>query len=150
GALRGEGMTVRPAGSQGRRVVVLGGTSEIALAIVRALQERQSREVVLAGRDEPSLDSAAEGLRAAGCPRVVTTLVDALAPAAHAGAVGAAFDALGGADIVILAVGVLGERGGMPDDIPGAVAVLQANMVGAGSLLLQAVSRLHENGGGQV
>lgn len=141
---------MRPAGSQGRRVLVLGGTSEIALAIVRALQKRESREVVLAGRDEPALDAAAEGLRVAGCPRVVTTLVDALAPATHAGAVDAAFDALGGADIVILAVGVLGERGGMPDDLPGAAAVLQTNVVGAGSLLLHALSRLREDGGGQV
>ena len=53
-----------------------------------------------------------------------------------------AFERLGGADIVILAVGLLGERGGLPDDLPGALEVLRVNLVGAGSLLLAAARRL--------
>jgi len=141
-------MTALGAGSAGRRVLVLGGTSEIALAIVRELQRREAREVLLAGRDGPALAHAAEALRDAGCARVLTASVDALAPETHAGALAAAFDELGGADIVILAVGVLGERGGMPGDIAGAVGVLQTNMVGAGSLLLHAAARLRDAGRG--
>ena len=39
------------AGSAGRRVLVLGGTSEIAVAIVRELQSRAPREIALVGRD---------------------------------------------------------------------------------------------------
>ncbi len=103
------------AGSAGRRVVVLGGTSEIALAIVGELQGRAPREVALVGRDHDALARAAEDLTAAGCPRVLTFELDALDVDRHEQVLGEAFDALGGADIVILAVGVLGERGGLPD-----------------------------------
>ena len=41
---------------------MLGGTSEIALAIVRELQRRESREVALVGRDSGALERAAEDL----------------------------------------------------------------------------------------
>jgi len=138
------------AGSSGRRVIVLGGTSEIALEIVRALQSRAPREVALLGRDAVGLARAAQELQAAGCPRVITLELDALQGDRHGEILGEAFDRLGGADIVILAVGVLGERGGMPADIARAVEVLQVNMVGAGSLLLHAAERLRDGGGGAL
>jgi NAD(P)-dependent dehydrogenase (short-subunit alcohol dehydrogenase family) len=89
---------------------VLGGTSEIALAIVGELQRRAPREVVLVGRDGDALAGAAADLRAAGCPRASTLALEALDTGRHAQLVEQAFAELGGADIVILAVGVLGER----------------------------------------
>ena len=61
-----------------------------------------------------------------------------------------AFERLGGVDIVVLAVGVLGDRGGMPEDIDGAVDAMDVNFVGAGSLLLRAARALRERGGGQI
>jgi decaprenylphospho-beta-D-erythro-pentofuranosid-2-ulose 2-reductase len=137
-------------GSGGRRVIVLGGTSEIALAIVGELQRRAPREVVLVGRDEDALAGAAADLRAAGCPHASTVALEALDAGRHAQLVDQAFGELGGADIVILAVGVLGERGGLPADIAGAVEVLQVNVVGAGSLLLHAASRLRDGRGGAL
>jgi decaprenylphospho-beta-D-erythro-pentofuranosid-2-ulose 2-reductase len=57
---------------------------------------------------------------------------------------------LGGADIVLLAVGQLGERGGMPADIPAAVELLGVNAVGAGSLLLHAAQIVRAGGGGAI
>jgi decaprenylphospho-beta-D-erythro-pentofuranosid-2-ulose 2-reductase len=51
---------------------------------------------------------------------------------------------------VLLAVGVLGERGGLPEDMGGALEVLQVNVVGAGSLLMQAAKGLREAGGGAL
>jgi decaprenylphospho-beta-D-erythro-pentofuranosid-2-ulose 2-reductase len=138
------------AGSAGRRVIVLGGSSEIALAIVRELQSRAPREVALVGRDPDRLAQAAEGLRADGCPRAITLELDARQTDRHAGIVGEAFDQLGGGDIVILAVGVLGERGGLPADPAAAVEVLQVNIVGAGSLLIHIARRLHDGGGGAL
>ena len=51
---------------------------------------------------------------------------------------------------MILAVGVLGERGGLPDDTSGALDVLQVNMVGAGSLLIHSARRLREQGAGTL
>jgi len=138
------------AGSAGRRVLVLGGTSEIALAIVRELQGRAPREVALVGRDPDALARAAEELTGAGCERALTFELDALDLERHEQVIGEAFDELGGADIVILAVGVLGERGGLPDDASGALEVLQVNMVGAGSLLIGSARRLREQGAGTL
>jgi decaprenylphospho-beta-D-erythro-pentofuranosid-2-ulose 2-reductase len=136
--------------SAGRRVIVLGGTSEIALEIVRELQRRGPREVALVGRDPEALARAAQAVQSDGAPAAVTVQVDALQTDRHAEAVGEAFERLGGADIVILAVGVLGERGGMPSDVAGALQVLEVNAVGAGSLLIQAARRLREAGGGAL
>ena len=136
--------------SSGRRVVVLGGTSEIALAIVRQLQRGAPREVALLGRDRAALSSCAQELRTMGCPRVVELELDALETDRHAECVERAFMELGGADIVVLAVGVLGERGGLPQDVAGAVEVMQVNLVGAGSLLIHAARRLREQGGGTI
>jgi len=138
------------AGSGGRRVIALGGYSEIALATMQELQVHGPREVVLVGRNRDALARAAEDLRLAGSPRVVTLELDAQDTQRHAEVVDAAFDALGGADIVILAVGVLGERGGLPRDVPGAVGVLLTNVVAAGSLLMHAARRLRDGGGGAL
>jgi decaprenylphospho-beta-D-erythro-pentofuranosid-2-ulose 2-reductase len=137
-------------GSGGRRVIVLGGSSEIAAAIVAELQRRSPREVALLGRDPGALEQRAEQMRAAGCPRVVTLELDALDFDRHEDALSSAIEQLGGVDLIVLAVGELGERGGLPEDLVAAVGVLQVNMTGAGSLLLHAARALRERGGGTV
>jgi decaprenylphospho-beta-D-erythro-pentofuranosid-2-ulose 2-reductase len=131
-------------------VVVVGGTSEIALAIVRELQGSAPREVVLIGRDPGGLQRAVEGLIAAGCPSVSALELDALQTESHEQIIEEAFNRLGGVDIAILAVGVLGERGGLPDDVGGAIEILKVNVVGAGSLLIQLARRLRDGGGGSL
>ncbi|HWY17335.1 MAG TPA: SDR family NAD(P)-dependent oxidoreductase [Solirubrobacteraceae bacterium] len=138
------------AGSAGRRVIVLGGTSEIALAIVGELQRQAPREVVLAGRNPAALSAAADDLRAAGCPRVGTLVLDALDVGRHGEALAQAFGELDGADIVILAAGVLGERGGLPADVTDALQTMRVDFVGAGSLLIHAARRLREQGSGTI
>jgi len=148
--VRGIRVSGARAGSAGRRVIVLGGSSEIALAIVRELQRRAPREVVLAGRDPSALRGAAEELGAAGCARVSTLELDALDTDRHAQSIERAFGELRGADIVILAVGVLGQRGGLPTDVAGAIEVMRVNMVGAGSLLIHAARCLRDGGGGAL
>jgi len=141
---------MKDGGAAGRRVVVLGGTSEIALACVRELQRRAPREVALIGRDVGALGGAAEGLRAAGVARVIELQLDAMDLGRHGEVIEHAFAELGGADVVIVAVGVLGERGAMPTDIGAAVEVLQVNAVGAGSLLMHAADLLVKGGGGEL
>jgi decaprenylphospho-beta-D-erythro-pentofuranosid-2-ulose 2-reductase len=137
-------------GAGGRRVLVLGGSSEIALAIVGELQSRSPREVALVGRDRAALGAAAAKLSAAGCPRVITVELDALDLDRHQQVLEQTFHELGGADIVVLAVGLLGERGGLPADIAAATEVLQVNLMGAGSLLMHAAKRMREDGGGTI
>lgn len=135
----------------GRGVLVLGGASEIALAIVRGLQARASREVVLVGRDPARLGEAADGLRAAGCAPVSTLELDATDTARHEQVVARAFaEGHGGIDVAIVAVGVLGERGALPDDLGGATRTLQVNLVGAGSLLMCVARHMRAQGHGAI
>jgi decaprenylphospho-beta-D-erythro-pentofuranosid-2-ulose 2-reductase len=131
-------------------VLLLGGTSEIGLAIVRELHARSPREVQLVGRDGGALSDAAAALTACGCPRVLTHELDAMALGEHEAGIRRAISELGGADIVILAVGVLGERGGLPANVLAATEVLEVNLVGAGSLLMHAARCLSDGGGGSI
>jgi decaprenylphospho-beta-D-erythro-pentofuranosid-2-ulose 2-reductase len=139
------------AGVQRSRVVVLGGTSEIAEAIVRELAAGQACEVALAGRDEAGLRKVSERLLTAGCASArVLGGMDASAVASHRAIVARAFELLGGVDLVILAVGVLGERGGLPEDIGAALDVLEVNALGSSSLVMESARALSERGGGTM
>jgi decaprenylphospho-beta-D-erythro-pentofuranosid-2-ulose 2-reductase len=131
-------------------VIVAGGTSEIAMAIVRELQGRAPRQVALLGRSTDALERAADSLQTPGSARATVLELDARRADDHAQVVEEAVRRLGGVDIAIVAVGVLGERGGMPSDIDAAVELLQVNVVGAGSLLLQLARALREGGGGTL
>jgi decaprenylphospho-beta-D-erythro-pentofuranosid-2-ulose 2-reductase len=133
-----------------RRLIVLGGTSEIALAIVRSLAEHEPVSVALLGRDADGMAKAAEQLTSAGAAEAVCVELDALNRDRHAAALAEAADQLGGVDVVILAVGVLGERGGLPEDISASLEVLEVNVVGAGSLLMHAAKLLQAAGGGTL
>ncbi len=132
------------------RVLVLGGTSEIAGAIVRELAGSGPCEAVLAGRDPEALDAAARGLRESGCARVETLALEARETASHRETIARGVEVLGEVDIVILAVGLLGERGGLPQDVAGAVEVLEVNVAGAGSLLLESARALASQGRGTL
>jgi decaprenylphospho-beta-D-erythro-pentofuranosid-2-ulose 2-reductase len=137
-----------PVARLGRRVLVLGGSSQIALAIVRELAARAPREAALLGRDRRRLERAAAELRqAGGCERVLTGELDALRTEDHEQALARAIDGLGGVDVAILALGVLG-RG--PDPVDGALDVLRVNLVGCASLLLRVAGRLRDQGGGSL
>lgn len=138
-----------------RRVLVLGGTSEIAAAIVRELAAGDPCEVALAGRDEQGLHDVAQQLRGAGCTRVQTLPLEASAPDTHRAAIAHGIELLGGGvDLVLLAVGLLGERGGWgggdPVNVRGAVEVLEVNVLGAGSLLLESARALRAQRGGTI
>ncbi|MHB8533400.1 MAG: SDR family NAD(P)-dependent oxidoreductase [Solirubrobacteraceae bacterium] len=135
---------------EARRVLVLGGTSELAAAMLTALEPEPAREIVLAGRDEAALERVAARLRAEGRGSARTLLLDAADTAAHGRALADCFRDSGGFDLAILAVGVLGERGGLPGDIDGAVELLSVNTVGAGSLLMHTAALMRERRGGTI
>lgn len=136
---------------RGRRALLIGGTSEIGLAIIDGLLAKGPLEVVLLGRDSASMSAAAERLKEQGCARVeVIDGLSASAPERHNDLMRASFAALGGVDVAVLAVGVLTPPGGLPADIPAAVESLDVNVRGAGSLLMEACSSMRDQGGGSV
>jgi decaprenylphospho-beta-D-erythro-pentofuranosid-2-ulose 2-reductase len=128
-----------------KRILLLGGTSEIGLAIVRDISRRGSVAATLLGRDKTALESAADGLVRAGCDRVEVGELDALAPAGHGAAIDAVF-AGGPFDIVVLAIGVLGVERGLDGDVHDAVEVMAVNFVGCGSLMLHALKAMAGGG----
>jgi decaprenylphospho-beta-D-erythro-pentofuranosid-2-ulose 2-reductase len=131
-------------------VLLIGGTSEIGLAIVAQLARKGALEALLLGRSPAALQRAADQLRDAGCARVDTIAgLDAADPESHEGVLERAFAELGGVDIAILATGVLGaQREGLPEDLPAALTLLQINFTGSASLLMRLAARLREQRGG--
>ncbi|MDH6698893.1 decaprenylphospho-beta-D-erythro-pentofuranosid-2-ulose 2-reductase [Streptomyces griseoviridis] len=129
-------------------LLVLGGTSEIALATARRLIARRTRTVWLAGRPSPALDRAAAELRGLGA-EVRTVAFDALEPEAHETALGKVF-AEGDIDLVLLAFGVLGDQARDERDPASAVRVAQTNYTGAVSACLVAARALQAQGHGSL
>lgn len=130
-------------------VLVLGGSSEIALATVRALPRGRLRRVVLAGRPSAARDEAAASLTQAGIAGVETVDFDAADTASHAAVIDAVFDA-GDIDVTLLAFGVLGDQAEAEADPDAAVAVATVNYTGAVSVGLRVAARLRRQGHGTL
>jgi decaprenylphospho-beta-D-erythro-pentofuranosid-2-ulose 2-reductase len=131
-------------------VLLLGGGSEIGLAITRQLVGRRARTVVLAGRDPAALKPAADELRQLGAATVDVLSFDALDPGGHDAFVDDTFARHGDFDLVILAFGVLGDQEEDERDTEAALAVLRTNFVGAVSVALPVARRLRTQGHGTL
>ena len=130
-------------------VAVLGGTSEIALAITTQLAAGRARRVLLAGRDEVALADARTQVLAAGATDVVTLALDAADTTTHDVTVAQLF-AGGDVDVVLLAFGLLGDQAEAEADPDRAVEVASVNYVGALSLGLRVANRLKAQGHGAL
>jgi len=132
------------AGSE-RRVLLIGGTSEIGLAIVRRLAADGPVKPFLLGRDPARLAASASAW-----PGAEYEVVDADAVETHEAAIGRAFERGGGFDVVVVAVGSLGAQSGLDADRGEALEVLRVNFLGAGSLMLAALEGLRRQGRGTL
>ena len=132
-------------------VLLIGGTSEIGLAIVRALPSDRLQRVVLAGRPSDRLDSAAADLarELPGGVAVETAGFDADEPSTHRAELQAIL-AGGDIDVVIVAFGLLGDQTAINADPSEALALIQTNFVGGASALLQTADLLKEQGRGSI
>ncbi|KAB1988650.1 decaprenylphospho-beta-D-erythro-pentofuranosid-2-ulose 2-reductase [Streptomyces triticiradicis] len=129
-------------------LLVLGGTSEIALATARRLITRRTRAVWLAGRPTPALEEAAERLRGLGA-EVRTVAFDALDPESHEAVLGKVF-AEGDIDMVLMAFGVLGDQAVDEKEPVAAARVAQTNYTGAVSSGLVCARALQTQGHGSL
>lgn len=129
-------------------VLVLGGTSEIALATVRRLARDRCRRVVLAVRDPEAAAPVADALRAEGLDEVHLIAFDARDPAGHTAVIEEAAGLLGDLDLVLSAFGVLGDQAAFDADPASAAEAVGVNMAGAVSSGLAAANRLREQGHG--
>jgi decaprenylphospho-beta-D-erythro-pentofuranosid-2-ulose 2-reductase len=106
------------------RILLLGGTSEIGLAILAALRAPSDARVLLAGRDEAGRDEARIAAAAKELPFTCTTVAfDALALDSHQALIDQVF-ADGPVDLVIAATGIL-----TPQEQVDADPILGARMI---------------------
>ncbi len=134
----------------GRRVLLVGGSSEIGLAIVRRLAADGPLTACLFGRDRPRLEAAQHLLGEEGVSVSGIVVADAEDYDSHERAVAEAFESTGGVDIVVVAVGRLGGQVGLDADVGDSLDVMRVTFLGAGSLMLHCLRRLRDQGGGSL
>jgi decaprenylphospho-beta-D-erythro-pentofuranosid-2-ulose 2-reductase len=131
-------------------VLVLGGGSDLGLAIARELVGRRARTVVLAGRDPERLAAGAAALRSAGATRVETQAFDAIDFDTHPKFVDDVFALVGDIDLVVIAFGVLGDAEVAERDSHAALEIVQTNYTGVVSVSIPLAQRLQAQGHGTL
>lgn len=127
-------------------LLLLGGASELGLAVVRALPRQPGSRVVLAGRAAPQPLPEVAGSSvtwldwdAAGDPSRGAAVVDAAATAVG-----------GDLDVVVAAAGILGDQARALADPAHAAQILTVNLTGLAAALLPAAARLRAQGHGTL
>ena len=127
------------------RVLLLGGTSEIGLSILSALNLGPDDEVILAGRDTQRLEDAGKTLE-----RPVTAVrYDATETGTHQ-AFAARLCAGGVPDLVIAAAGLLVPREQAERDVRLAAAMIETNFTGHVTTLLALGEAMRGRGRGTI
>ena len=129
-------------------VLLLGGTSDIGLAVLERLAVGTRVRAVLAARPSPRRDAAVTRLRGAGHD-VRAVDFDAEDVASHARTLDEAF-AGGDVDVAVVAFGVLGDQERAWQDHPAAVHLVQVNVTAAVSTGVLLAERLRRQGHGTV
>lgn len=138
-----------------QRILLLGGTSEIGLAIVRRLLPTdRAIDVVLAGRDAVRLAAAAAELQHAHPGRdhevrVRTIPFEASALDSHEATVSDGW-ADGDVDVVIVAFGQLGDQAQLMTDPAAAAQLTTVNHTAAVSVGLHVAKRMRAQGHGHL
>src|SRR5712691_7999546 len=127
------------------RIMLLGGTSEIGLAILGALGAPEGAEVILAGRDEQRLAAAGKELPY----RVRTAPYDAIETGGHQAFTDAIF-AEGPLDMVISAAGILVPQEEVERDVRRAAEMIETNFTGHVTSLLAIAAGMRAQGHGTI
>ena len=136
---------------QPQTVVVLGGTSDIAEAIVTQLCAARARNVVVAGRNPDGLARAAEAAANAGATSTSVVVFDATDPSNAGPTVDACFAAIGApVDLVIVAVGSLGNQLADEDNPEAAAAVATVNYTWPVAALAALKPKMVQQGIGRI
>ena len=131
-----------------QRIALMGGTSDIGLAIVRRLFRERPGQVVLAARPSERRAEAQRSLEARGIG-VRPVDLEATDLASHEGLVRAVW-ADGDVDVVILAFGVLADNVQLLSDRDRAVELATVNYTAAMSIGLAVTPRFRDQGHGAI
>jgi len=133
-----------------QRVVVLGGTSDIALATVLKLTGgRRVLQVTLAARPGLRRTAAAAALEAAGA-QVSEVDFEATDRNSYEPAIASCFEAGGDVDVVMVAFGLLGDQETAWGDVEVALELVQVNYTAAVACGVLVAQRLRAQGHGAI
>lgn len=132
------------------RILLLGGTSELGLAILASLGLPAGAEVILAGRDEQRLAAAGKELATKELAAQITTMAyDAMDTGGHQAFADAVF-ADGPLDMVISAAGVLIGQDEVERDVRRAAEMVETNFTGHVTSLLAIATRMRAQKRGTI
>jgi decaprenylphospho-beta-D-erythro-pentofuranosid-2-ulose 2-reductase len=131
-------------------ILVLGGTSEIGLAICeRYLRNTRARIVLAAMPGDPGRDAAVAQMRAAGARSVEMIDFEATDTDSHPGMIDQAFSG-GDVDVAIVAFGILGDAEELWQNQRKAVQAAQINYTAAVSVGVLLGEKMRAQGFGQI
>jgi decaprenylphospho-beta-D-erythro-pentofuranosid-2-ulose 2-reductase len=131
-------------------ILLLGGTSEIGLAICeRYLQDAPARIVLAALPDDPGRDDAVAQMKAAGAKSVELIDFDALDTDSHPKVIEQAFSG-GDVDVAIVAFGLLGDAEELWQNQRKAVQIAEINYTAAVSVGALLGEKMRAQGFGQI
>lgn len=131
-------------------ILLLGGTSEIGLAICeRYLQNAHARIVLAAMPGDPGRDAAVAQMQAAGARSVELIDFEATDPDTHPKMIEAAF-ANGDVDVAIVAFGILGDAEELWQNQHKAVLAAEINYTAAVSVGVLLGEKMRAQGFGQI
>jgi decaprenylphospho-beta-D-erythro-pentofuranosid-2-ulose 2-reductase len=131
-------------------ILLLGGTSEIGLAICeRYLQNAHARILLAAMPDDPGRDDAVAQMKAAGARSVELIDFEATDTDSHPKMINAAF-AGGDVDVAIVAFGLLGDAEELWQNQRKAVQIAEINYTAAVSVGVLLGEKMRAQGFGQI
>jgi decaprenylphospho-beta-D-erythro-pentofuranosid-2-ulose 2-reductase len=129
-------------------LLLLGGTSDIGLALVRRYAADRALRIVLAARPSERRTAAAAELRAAGCT-VSEVDLEARDPGTHAATIEAAF-ADGDIDVAVLAFGLLGDPEQAWQDPDALLELIEVNYTAPAHLGVLLAARMRRQAHGRI
>jgi short-subunit dehydrogenase len=131
-------------------VLVLGGRSEIGLAVAERLVRRGADTVILAARRSSELDEEETRLLRAGARTVARAEFDADFLAGHRAVLDKIVAEHGRLDVVVTAFGILGDQQRAEANVEHAVAIAHTDYLAHVSILTLVANQLRAQGGGQL
>jgi len=131
-------------------ILLLGGTSEIGLAICERYLRNAPAHIVLAALpDDPGRDEAVAQMRAAGAKSVRVVDFDAVATDSHPAVIEECFSA-GDVDVAIVAFGLLGDAEELWQNQRKAVQIAEINYTAAVSVGVLLGEKMRSQGFGRI
>jgi Short-chain dehydrogenases of various substrate specificities len=131
------------------RVLVIGATSAIAMAVMRRFAQRGAR-VCLVGRREDALHAAAADLDVRGAAATQVIALDANDLSRHGAVIDAAWSTWSGIDVALIAHGVMPNQARSQASVGDTLASFDTNARSVIALLTDLANRFESQGSGVI